>query len=127
MGVCTQPPATILESGTDEGNFQGVALYYEDGELRIVSELQAGWYRYVSDWRLDDNGTIKPRFGFAGTRNPMTCKPHRHHVYWRFDFDIEGSGNDVIETRDRLFPDRPSGALSCGSAPRCAAPYCSYA
>ena len=101
--LCTAPPATILESGTDAGNFQGVALWYEDGELRIVSEVQAGWYRYVSDWRLRDDGTILPRFGFAGTRNPRTCMRHQHHVYWRFDFDIEGAGNDVVQQRD-LFP-----------------------
>jgi hypothetical protein len=101
--LCTAPPATILESGTDAGNFQGVALWYENGELRIVSEVQAGWYRYVSDWRLRNDGTILPRFGFAGTRNPRTCMRHRHHVYWRFDFDIEGAGNDVVQQRN-LFP-----------------------
>jgi hypothetical protein len=95
--LCTEPPATILESATDVGNFQGVAFWYEDGVLRIVSELQAGWYRYVSDWRLEDNGVIRPRFGFAGTRNPRTCMRHQHHAYWRFDFDIEDSANDVVE------------------------------
>ncbi|HYJ74711.1 MAG TPA: hypothetical protein VEV65_03885 [Kineosporiaceae bacterium] len=105
--VCTSPPATILESGTDAGNFQGVALHYEDGELRIVSEVQAGWYRYMSDWRLRDDGTIAPRFGFAGTRNPRTCMRHQHHVYWRLDFDIEGAGNDVVEERGLVFPGHP--------------------
>jgi hypothetical protein len=105
--VCTSPPATILESGTDAGNFQGVALWYEDGELRIVSELQAGWYRYISDWRLRDDGTIAPRFGFAGTRNPRTCMPHQHHAYWRLDFDIEGAGNDVVDQRGLIFPGLP--------------------
>lgn len=105
--VCSQPPATILESGTDAGNFQGVALHYEDGELRIVSEVQAAWYRYVSDWRLRDDGVIRPRFGFAGTRNPRTCMRHEHHVYWRFDFDIDGAGSDVIEQRGLLFPSQP--------------------
>lgn len=105
--VCTSPPATILESGTDVGNFQGVALFYEDGELRIVSEIQAGWYRYISDWRLRDDGTIGPRFGFAGTRNPRTCMRHQHHVYWRLDFDIEGAGNDIVEQRGLIFPGLP--------------------
>ncbi|MFG1820357.1 hypothetical protein ACGFIF_41825 [Kribbella sp. NPDC049174] len=105
--VCTSPPATILEAGTDAGNFQGVALWYEDGELRIVSELQAAWYRYISDWRLRDDGTVKPRFGFAGTRNYRTCLRHQHHVYWRLDFDIEGAGNDVVEERGLIFPGVP--------------------
>ncbi len=98
--LCTEAPATILEAGTDAGNgFVGVALHYEDGELRIVSELQAGWYRYVSDWRLHDCGRIDPRFGFAGTRNPMTCEVHEHHVYWRLDFDIDGAGHNIVDTR----------------------------
>ena len=97
--LCTSAPETILESGTDAGNFQGVAFHYADEELRIVGEVQAGWYRYVSDWRLRDDGTILPRFGFAGTRNPRTCMRHQHHVYWRMDFDIDGAGRDVIEQR----------------------------
>jgi hypothetical protein len=105
--LCSQPPATILESGGDDGNFQGVALWYSDGELRIVSEVQAGWYRYVSDWRLRDDGVIKPRFGFAGTRNPRTCMRHQHHVYWRFDFDIDGAGNDIIERRSQFWHGLP--------------------
>ncbi|NRQ40369.1 hypothetical protein HII36_52415 [Nonomuraea sp. NN258] len=99
--LCDRPPRTILERpGTDAGGFQGVAFHHDGGELRIVSELAAGWYRYASDWRLGDDGTIRPRFGFAATRNPMTCQVHRHHAYWRFDFDIEGAGNDVVEQID---------------------------
>jgi hypothetical protein len=105
--VCNEDPATILEAGTDAGNFQGVALWYSNGELRIVSELQAGWYRYISDWRLTDWGIVKPRFGFAGTRNPRTCMRHAHHAYWRFDFDIEGAANDVVEQLGLAFPNRP--------------------
>ena len=95
--VCTASPTTILESGHDGGNFRGVALWYRDGDLRIVSQLQAGWYRYISDWHLLDNGIIRPRFGFAATANPCTCKPHTHHAYWRFDLDILTAGNNVVE------------------------------
>jgi hypothetical protein len=95
--LCDEPPKTILEAGDDEGDFQGVALHHDGRELRIVSELEAGWYRYVSDWRLADDGVIKPRFGFAGVRNPRTCMRHRHHAYWRFDFDIAGASSDVVE------------------------------
>lgn len=100
--LCDTPPKTILESGDDRGDFQGVALYHDGEELRIVSELEAGWYRYVSDWRLTNDGVIKPRFGFAGVRNPRTCMRHRHHAYWRLDFDIAGASSDVVE---QLGPD----------------------
>jgi len=86
------PAQTILESGSDSGNFRGVAIYRQGRETVLVSELQAGWYRYVSRWRFHDDGTIRPRFGFSAVRNSCVCNVHHHHVYWRFDFDI---GTDV--------------------------------
>ncbi len=95
--LCSSPPQSILDSGHDGGNFGGVALWYHDGGLRLVSQLQAGWYRYVSDWHLLDNGTIQPRFGFTAVANPCTCKVHTHHAYWRLDFDILTAGNNVVE------------------------------
>jgi len=72
-------------AGVDCGNFAGVALWYDGRELRLVSQLSAGWYRYISDWRLRNDGGIGPRFGFAGTLNPCTCNVHTHHAYWRLD------------------------------------------
>jgi hypothetical protein len=104
--VCTEPPATIIEAGTDAGNFQGVAFWYADGELRIVSELQAAWYRYITDWRLRDDGVIKPRFGMAGTKNPRTCMRHQHHIYWRLDFDIDGAADEVVQQSRKFLPGR---------------------
>jgi hypothetical protein len=74
------PAQTILESGTDSGNFRGVAIYRQGQEVVVVSELQAGWYRYVSQWRFHDNGTIRPRFGFSAVRNACVCNVHHHHV-----------------------------------------------
>jgi hypothetical protein len=93
---CPTPAQTILESGTDTGNFRGVAIYREGQEVVIVSELEAGWYRYVNQWRLHDDGTIRPRFGFSAVENSCVCNIHHHHVYWRFDFDIGTTGNNVV-------------------------------
>ncbi|MBA2533407.1 MAG: hypothetical protein H0V21_00180, partial [Rubrobacter sp.] len=90
------PAQTILESGTDSGNFRGVAIYRQGQETVVVSELQAGWYRYVSQWRLHDDGTIRPRFGFSAVRNACVCNVHHHHVYWRFDFDIGTAENNAV-------------------------------
>jgi hypothetical protein len=95
--LCTSPAKTILDTGSDAGNFRGVAIYVEGQEVVLVTELQAGWYRYVSEWRLHTNGTIRPRFGFAAANNPCTCKPHHHHVYWRLDFDINTAANNLVE------------------------------
>jgi len=90
------PAQTILESGSDSGNFRGVAIYRVGQETVLVSELQAGWYRYVSRWRFHDNGTIRPRFGFSAVRNSCVCNVHHHHVYWRFDFDIGTAENNEV-------------------------------
>jgi hypothetical protein len=91
------PAQTILESGTDSGNFRGTAIYRQGRETVLVCELQAGWYRYVSSWRFHDNGTIRPRFGFDAVEDTCVCNVHHHHVYWRFDFDIGGANNEVRE------------------------------
>ena len=64
---------------------------------RVRRRVQAGWYRYISEWRLHANGTMRPRFGFAGTQNPCTCHLHTHHVYWRLDFDIRTPGHNIVE------------------------------
>jgi hypothetical protein len=100
------PAQTILESGTDSGNFRGVAIYRQRRETVLVSELQAGWYRYVSRWRFHDNGTIRPRFGFSAVRNTCICNVHHHHVYWRFDFDIGTDVNNEVREFNSppLFP-----------------------
>jgi hypothetical protein len=92
----TAPAQTILESGTDTGNFLGVAIYRDGQEVVVVSEMEAGWYRYISRWRFHDDGTIRPRFGFSAVDSSCVCEIHHHHVYWRFDFDIGTAQDNVV-------------------------------
>lgn len=94
--LCSAPAQTILDSGSDAGNFSGVAIYVDGLEVVVVSEMQAGWYRYVSEWRFHVNGTIRPRFGFGAVYNSCVCNIHHHHVYWRFDFDIRTAFDNVV-------------------------------
>lgn len=99
--LCTEPAKTIFDSGSDAGDYLGVAVYVDGDEVVLVSELEAGWYRYISLWRLGANGTIKPRFMFGAVRNSCVCNVHHHHVYWRFDFDVvTGAHNSVREFND---------------------------
>jgi hypothetical protein len=93
---CPTPAQTILEAGTDVGNFLGVAIYRDGQEVVVVSEMEAGWYRYISRWRFHDDGTIRPRFGFSAVESSCVCEIHHHHVYWRFDFDIGTAQNNVV-------------------------------
>ena len=101
--LCTSPPGTILETGTDGGGYRGVALWVDGEDLVIVSQLEAGPYRYVSEWRLGADGTIRPRLGCSAATNSSTCKPHVHHGYWRLDFDVLAPGSNVL----REFNDPP--------------------
>lgn len=107
--MCSSPPQTILESGNDVGNFRGVAIYDNREEVVVVSELEASWYRYISQWTFTDSGVIKPRFGFGSVRNSCVCDIHTHHVYWRLDFDINTAVNN------RVIENNPSGSFDLKS------------
>jgi hypothetical protein len=99
--LASSPAKTILDTGSDSGTFLGTAIYVDGLEVVLVCEMQAGWYRYVSEWRLHVDGTIRPRFGFDATASSCVCNRHHHHVYWRLDFDIEtAGGNEVREFND---------------------------
>jgi hypothetical protein len=93
--ICTDEPQTVLDNGTDFGNFKGIAVYDRE-EVTLVSELNAGWYRYISKWIFHDDGIISPRFGFGATTNSCVCRIHTHHVYWRFDFDLGTAANNYV-------------------------------
>jgi hypothetical protein len=101
--LCNAPATTILDTGSDAGNFLGVAIYVQGQEVVLVSELEASWYRYISEWRLHANGTIRPRFGFSARTNSCVCNVHHHHPFWRFDFDIRTAGHNRV----REFNDPP--------------------
>lgn len=99
-----QIATTALDTGNDTGNFRGVAIYMQDTnitdlgpELVMVSEMNAGWYRYIMEWRFAPDGTIRPRYGFGATTSSCVCATHFHHVYWRFDFDIVSPINNIYQ------------------------------
>lgn len=93
----TTVATTEVDTGTDTGNFRGVAIYREGSEVVLLTEMEAGWYRYVDAWRFDADGTIRPRYGFGAVVNSCTCLTHDHHVYWRLDLDVDGTTNSVYD------------------------------
>jgi hypothetical protein len=105
----TVPPKTVCDHpGTDAGTFAGVAAEKLSDRLILTTQMQAGWYRYIMKWTFYLDGTIEPRFGFTAVNYQCTTMHHTHHVYWRFDFDVEGFPNDRIDQRAfRVWGNRP--------------------
>ena len=100
-------PTTLCESGVDGGNFKGVAIHDAGSYILITTQTNAGWYRYVMEWRLYLDGTIEPVFGFGATNNSCTCNPHNHHAYWRFEWALDGDASNQstgIATAERVVP-----------------------
>lgn len=59
-------------------------------------------YRLTHRWVFWENGTISPRLYSAG----LYCDAdHWHHAYWRFDFDISGSADDLALEYNATNPD----------------------
>ncbi|HVF46745.1 MAG TPA: hypothetical protein VNA17_04195, partial [Pyrinomonadaceae bacterium] len=103
-----QVATTSVESRNDQGNFRGVAVYQQviDGvnELVLVTEMEAGWYRYIMEWRFGADGIIRPRYGFGSTTSSCVCVGRDHHVYWRLDFDVVSPVNRIFQVeRGRKF------------------------
>ncbi len=93
--IADKQPTTIFDTRDDRGNFWGVALYQDKDVFIVMSELSAGWYRYVNEYRFYPDGSIQPLFRFDAVYNSCTCEPHDHHVYWRLDFDLAGGKNSA--------------------------------
>jgi hypothetical protein len=110
--VCTEPPRTILD-GSDDGHFQGLAVYPSDREVVVVSECKAAWYRYVLAWRFGVFGSIRPTIAFSATENVCTCIDHTHHGYFRLQFPPAEVrlGSQVVPTETRLDRTRRAGSV----------------
>jgi subtilisin-like proprotein convertase family protein len=98
--IANAPPSTLCESGSpgsDAGNFRGLAIYDQGDALWIVTETNAGWYRYVMEWRLYLDGTMEPIFGFGATTNSCTCNAHFHHAYWRMEWAVDAVSDGTTD------------------------------
>ena len=74
-----------------------VCLYsYTSGGLRalgVESYHRISAYRLTHRWVFWEDGRLMARLYSAG----LYCNyDHRHHAYWRFDFDIDDSANDLV-------------------------------
>jgi hypothetical protein len=93
------PAETVCDtggSGGDIGNFNGVSAEKFADPLVLTTQFQAGWYRYTMKWKFWMDGRIQPVFGFAAVDASCVSYTHRHHAYWRLDFDIDSPENDIV-------------------------------
>ena len=96
----TGAPGTSFTSTNCIGANGGVAIEDKSDHVVLTTQYPAAWYQYTSRFVFWANGDIQPEFGFGnnnGTNNNLT---HWHHNYWRWDFDIDGAGNDFIKAND---------------------------
>ncbi|WP_412067379.1 T9SS type A sorting domain-containing protein [Rubrivirga sp. IMCC43871] len=84
--------------GGDVGDFEGISVEDYGSELVLTGHTEAGWYRYRMKWHFYADGRIWPEFSFAAADAVCTGTAHRHHAYWRLDFDLDGTAADDIIT-----------------------------
>lgn len=88
-------------------------------------------YRFANAWILRGDGSIEPRILLGGLLldQAQTGGPggtasrgavHAHHTYFRFDFDVDGRGNDTIEeyARTELAPATEAPAVNHPAVPK---------
>ena len=94
----TSPPLAVCDTGgpDDSGSFYGVAAEKLADRLVLTSQMSAGWYRYLQKWTFHQDGRIEPFFGFTSVDASCIETTHRHHNYWRLDFNIDGAGGDYV-------------------------------
>jgi primary-amine oxidase len=101
-------------------------IYSKQGHdlvLRTISKL--GWYEYVTEYRLHDDGQISARLGATGDLAPSEYSiadngwplgkaakdystMHYHNAFWRVDFNIAGKGGEKVEQYDTTTAGRGS-------------------
>lgn len=100
----TLPVQTVCDAGGGQdvctagqpNCFDGVAAEKLADRLILTTQFEAGWYRYTMRWRFFLDGRIETAFGFSAVSAGCVSCTHRHHAYFRFDFDIDGTVPNVV-------------------------------
>jgi hypothetical protein len=94
----TTPATTVCQHpGTDAGTFSGVAVEDKGTHLKLMSQAEAGWYRYIPVWEFWPDGTLQARMDASAVADACVQFTHDHHAYWRLDFDLAGSAGDFVD------------------------------
>ena len=97
----TKPVRTMCDhSGNDAGSFSGVAAQATTEQLILTTQMQSGPYRYTQKWIFRRDGVIDARVAFTSIQDPCNAKPHDHHAYWRFEFEIGSNSLDRVDIKE---------------------------
>ena len=119
----------LHEQEWDENTGEPKDTFYstEGHDLVLRSISKVGWYEYVSEYRLHDDGQISARLGATGDLSPGDysvadngwpigkrerdyASMHYHSAFWRVDFNIAGKGGETVEQYDTKMDGRGSMA-----------------
>ncbi|MGW7547715.1 copper amine oxidase [Streptomyces sp. NPDC054770] len=116
-GLCTTTRSRghAYRMQADTGN----KVYQAQGkDLLIYTVNKVGWYEYMTEWRFQDDGTINMNVGATGSLSPgdydagdgrgwpigkgahAYATSHAHNVFWKLDFDLDGSSKSRVEQYD---------------------------
>ncbi|MER5531794.1 copper amine oxidase [Streptomyces sp. NPDC002677] len=118
-GLCTTTRSRghAYRMQADTGN----KVYQAQGkDLLVYTVNKVGWYEYMTEWRFQDDGTINMNIGATGSLSPSDydagdgrgwpigkgahayATSHSHNVFWKLDFDLDGSSKSRIEQYDSV-------------------------
>ncbi|MET8243992.1 copper amine oxidase [Streptomyces sp. NPDC005202] len=99
----------------------GTKIYQAQGkDLLVYTVNKVGWYEYITEWRFQDDGTITMNVGATGGLSPEDydagdgrgwplgkgakayATSHSHNVFWRLNFDLDGSSKANVEQYDSV-------------------------
>ncbi|WP_419994275.1 copper amine oxidase [Streptomyces boninensis] len=87
----------------------------QGSDLAVYAVYSAGYYHYIQQWNFSDDGTITPKAGATGNLSPSDfdasdehgmplgkdasdrATSHQHNIFWRLDFQPDGSPTSKIE------------------------------
>uniref|UniRef100_A0AAU3I4H8 Amine oxidase n=1 Tax=Streptomyces sp. NBC_01393 TaxID=2903851 RepID=A0AAU3I4H8_9ACTN len=118
-GLCTttrsRGHAYRMESETGNKVFQK-----QGKDLLVYTVNKVGWYEYITEWRFQDDGTLNMNVGATGSLSPFDydagdgrgwplgkgakdyATSHSHNVFWRLNFDLDGSSKAKVEQYDSV-------------------------
>ena len=76
----------------------GVMIEDMGDHVLLTTQYIADWYMYSSRIEFHADGRIVPTFGFGNRNGTFNFVTHWHHNYWRFEFDFDGLGNNIVST-----------------------------